>query len=74
MEMPMSNKDQRDTTDNANDAADEKRAADRRTGEDGSEAIAPNPPRTTTGGSFTAPKFGSAASGGLELEPGPERD
>ena len=34
---------------------------------------APNPPRTTTNG-LTAPKFGSAGSGGLELEPGPERD
>ena len=34
---------------------------------------APNPPRTTTG-KFTAPKFGSAGSGGLEVEPGPERD
>jgi hypothetical protein len=32
-----------------------------------------NPPRTTKGG-ITAPKFGSAGSGGLELEPGPERD
>lgn len=32
-----------------------------------------NPPRTTTGG-LTAPKFGSAGSGGAELEPGPERD
>jgi hypothetical protein len=32
-----------------------------------------NPPRTTTG-NFTAPKFGSAGSGGAELEPGPERD
>ena len=31
------------------------------------------PPRTTTGAVFTAPKFGSAGSGGLELEPGPER-
>ena len=31
-----------------------------------------NPPRTTTG-KVTAPKFGSAGSGGLELEPGPER-
>jgi hypothetical protein len=35
--------------------------------------IAPNPPRTTTG-KVTAPKFGSAGSGGAELEPGPERD
>ena len=34
---------------------------------------APNPPHTTTG-KFTAPKFGSAGSGGLEYEPGPERD
>jgi hypothetical protein len=38
------------------------------------EASTPNPPRTTTGGWFTAPKFGSAGSGGAELEPGPERD
>jgi hypothetical protein len=34
----------------------------------------PNPPRTTTGKWFTAPKFGSAGSGGAELEPGPEED
>ena len=33
----------------------------------------PNPPRTTTG-KMTAPKFGSAGSGGAELEPGPEKD
>ncbi|MEO7041111.1 MAG: hypothetical protein ABI035_02515 [Gemmatimonadaceae bacterium] len=33
----------------------------------------PNPPRTTAG-KMTAPKFGSAGSGGAELEPGPERD
>jgi hypothetical protein len=32
-----------------------------------------NPPRTTRG-KFTAPKFGSAGSGGAELEPGPEKD
>jgi hypothetical protein len=37
-------------------------------------AVKPNPPRTTTGGWLTAPKFGSAGSGGAELEPGPERD
>lgn len=51
---------------------------DVRTGRDpaveAADAIAPNPPRTTTGGRFTAPKFGSAGSGGAELEPGPERD
>lgn len=38
------------------------------------DAAPPNPARTTTGGWFTAPKFGSAGSGGAELEPGPERD
>lgn len=32
-----------------------------------------NPPRTTTG-PLTSPKFGSATSGGGEIEPGPERD
>jgi len=32
-----------------------------------------NPPRTTTG-KMSAPKFGSATSGGGEFEPGPERD
>ena len=34
----------------------------------------PNPPRTTTGKFFTAPKFGSAGSGGLEIEPGLDPD
>lgn len=42
--------------------------------EDTGEAIAPNPPRTTSFGWLTTPKFGSAGSGGAELEPGPERD
>jgi hypothetical protein len=32
-----------------------------------------NPPRTTTG-ILTAPKFGSAGSGGAELEPGPGKN
>jgi len=32
-----------------------------------------DPPRTSRG-KFTAPKFGSAGSGGAELEPGPERN
>jgi hypothetical protein len=40
----------------------------------GNDPIKPNPPRTTTGGWFTAPKFGSSGSGGAEIEPGPERD
>ena len=34
---------------------------------------APNPPHTTTG-KITSPKFGSAGSGGAELEPGPKRN
>ncbi|HJU88718.1 MAG TPA: hypothetical protein VJ672_04960 [Gemmatimonadaceae bacterium] len=32
-----------------------------------------NPPRTTSG-PITAPKFGSAGSGGAELEPGPRKN
>jgi hypothetical protein len=44
----------------------------RRKGDEASEEP-PNPPRTTKG-FMTAPKFGSAGSGGAELEPGPERD
>ena len=50
-------------------AADE--ASEEETQREGTKA--PNPPRTTTG-KVTAPKFGSAGSGGAELEPGPERD
>jgi hypothetical protein len=47
--------------------------------EDPSDEVAdsraePNPPRTTTGKFFTAPKFGSAGSGGLEIEPGVDVD
>lgn len=47
--------------------------------EDPTEEIAdtrpkPNPPYTTTGKFFTAPKFGSAGSGGLENEPGLDVD
>jgi hypothetical protein len=47
--------------------------------EDPTEKIAdarpkPNPPYTTTGKFFTAPKFGSAGSGGLENEPGLDVD
>ena len=34
--------------------------------------VEPNPPRTTKG-PITSPKFGSAGSGGAELEPGPPR-
>jgi hypothetical protein len=54
--------------------SDEKKSPDDNEAEGDGNAVRPNPPRTTTGGWFTAPKFGSAGSGGLELEPGPERD
>lgn len=47
----------------------DKKAADKRP-PDADEA---NPPRTTTG-FMTAPKFGSAGSGGAELEPGPKKN
>lgn len=40
---------------------------------DANDSEQPNPPHTTTGW-LTVPKFGSAGSGGLEDEPGPERD
>jgi hypothetical protein len=70
----MSNEDERDPLADGVEAEDQERTADTGTDTDGSKAIHPNPPRTTTGGWFTAPKFGSAGSGGLELEPGPERD
>ena len=40
---------------------------------EGRDTVVPNPPRTKTG-PIVAPKFGSAGSGGAELEPGPERD
>ena len=53
--------DERDDVTNAPDTTDE------------SSTERPNPPRTTAGG-WTSPKFGSAGSGGAELEPGPERD
>jgi len=56
-------------------SADEKRANNPDTTSDRNRDSADvNPPRTTSGKNFTAPKFGSAGSGGLEIEPGPERD
>jgi len=49
-------------------------AANAKPGDEADDAIVPNPPRTTSFGWLTTPKFGSAGSGGAELEPGPERD
>ena len=40
---------------------------------EGDTADETNPPRTTTG-PVTTPKFGSAGSGGAELEPGPKKN
>ena len=45
----------------------------RHASEHGREQDTANPPRTTTG-PLTAPKFGSAGSGGAELEPGPKKN
>ena len=52
------------------DKAKEKQSAGRDKADSREE---PNPPHTTTG-FFTAPKFGAAGSGGLEIEPGLEKD
>ncbi len=55
-----------------NDA--EKKHADSSSSTKPSKKDEPNPPRTTSKGWFTAPKFGSAGSGGAEFEPGPEKN
>jgi hypothetical protein len=56
------------TPDDATTREPGEKAHDRRRSDDKT----PNPPHTTTG-PITAPKFGSAGSGGAELEPGPPR-
>ena len=53
--------------------AERNEALDAAASNDETTKEAPNPPRTTTG-VWTSPKFGSAGSGGAELEPGPEID
>ena len=53
-------------------ASDESRKQSART-DDSESREEPNPPHTTNG-IFTMPKFGAAGSGGLEIEPGPEKD
>lgn len=60
------------------DALDDVRKAERKRKEAEEKARKakdnrPNPPFTTKHG-ITAPKFGSAGSGGAEYEPGPEKD
>jgi hypothetical protein len=61
-----------DTDEMAGEKSRSDRAVEKKASESGSRDK-PNPPRTTTG-NITSPKFGSAGSGGAELEPGPERD
>ena len=57
-----------------NDAAGDDRDRTDRTGDEPDDQNGGgNPPRTTTG-KITAPKFGSAGSGGAELEPGPPKN
>ncbi|HET7613593.1 MAG TPA: hypothetical protein VFK26_06670 [Gemmatimonadaceae bacterium] len=64
-----------DTDELAPGSAEEKRANNPNSTDDRTrDRDDVNPPRTTSGKNFTAPKFGSAGSGGLEFEPGPERD
>jgi hypothetical protein len=55
------------------DDAAAREAAEPRDTADAADELHPNPPFTTTK-RMTSPKFGSAGSGGLENEPGPERD
>lgn len=54
--------------------AEQARSASRSERQDHHEGQNENPPRTTSSGWFTTPKFGGATSGGGEIEPGPERD
>jgi hypothetical protein len=62
------------TMDDHKSRRDEHEQEDReRDARESHEPRRPNPPYTTKG-KVTAPKFGSAGSGGAEIEPGPERD
>jgi hypothetical protein len=62
----------------ATGAAENERNKDKKKADPTDEVVdyhpEPNPPHTTTGRFFTAPKFGSAGSGGLEIEPGLDVD
>ena len=70
------NKNSRDGLLHAENAAGQGRHGDAspRGDQSESESQNENPPRTTTSGWLTTPKFGSSTSGGGEIEPGPERD
>lgn len=71
----MRRKDEKNTGKSAQDKSSGKaggRAASSRAKREDTENE--NPPRTTSKGWLTTPKFGSSTSGGGEIEPGPERD
>ena len=55
-------------------ARDDRSAGDKGSVTPGKESSNGNPPRTTSHGWLTTPKFGSSTSGGGEIEQGPERD
>ena len=57
-----------------NDSASEDGTTEQEIADESEDKATGNPPRTTSFGWLTVPKFGSSASGGGELEPGPERD
>ncbi|HST08584.1 MAG TPA: hypothetical protein VLJ83_10445 [Gemmatimonadaceae bacterium] len=76
--MTDTNRDRRpiiptDTDELPPDRSDQKRAGSNTTDDATRENSEPNPPHTTSG-NFTAPKFGSAGSGGLEYESELEKD
>ena len=50
-------------------ADDDEETANERARDADEGPVEQNPPRTTTGSWFTAPKFGSAGSGGAEFDP-----
>ena len=54
------------------DEHDENTSAEKGHAPGARKPAAPDAPRTTMG-KWTTPKFGSAGSGGAELEPGPRR-
>ena len=60
--------------DKSENRVDREQSHDEENARHGSSKENPNPPRTTSKGWMTTPKFGSSTSGGGEIEPGPERD
>lgn len=63
-----------DTRRDANASDEANKTTDVRAADTTANVPTPNPRRTTTGRWLTTPKFGSAGSGGAELEPGLEKN